>query len=376
MPKRIIIDKYIAGFWATIFFPLEWLLGKLPTSEPTKLAIIRFDQLGDFLVNRVVVDSLKCTQRILLIVNTSVQNLAAIVYPDLEILAVDLPRFRHNPLYRLRTLFIIRRHGIRTIIHPVYSRHHFITDAEAVLRSTYTKNKIGFYGEDGYNGVLLLSRLTGVFYSQLVNTDKLFDGDKAKDLVTALGIKIVSQTEHTNYASPNSPIVIIPKPTSTLREWPMKNWITTIEFLLKYTSNPIVMCGEVPNEYSRGISSHFNEKIIDLSGKTTLSEFMMRLETSSLCIGIEGGGIHIAAYHNVKTIVITGGGHWGRFLPYPNNDTLVVANHSMPCYGCRWKCIYSGEEKGKCVSEISAEKIISIIKGVPLNWKKNIHTYS
>ena len=79
----------------------------------------------------------------------------------------------------------------------------------------------------------------------------------------------------------------------------------------------------------------------------------------------------IAAAVGTFTICISGGGHFGRFVPYPElprqTNYLKVVYYKMPCYGCNWKCIYpiNEGEPAPCIANISVDavwgKVISLI---------------
>ena len=73
------------------------------------------------------------------------------------------------------------------------------------------------------------------------------------------------------------------------------------------------------------------------------------IEQSSLIICNDSGILHIAKYFNIKTILISGQGHFNRFAKYDNNYLFK----KIPCANCLWKCKYQLENKRyKCVNEL------------------------
>ena len=63
---------------------------------------------------------------------------------------------------------------------------------------------------------------------------------------------------------------------------------------------------------------------------------------SKLLLSNETSAVHMAALTNTPTVSVTGGGHYGRFVPYSSPDSLgslvtVQACH-MDCFGCGWTC--------------------------------------
>ena len=123
-----------------------------------------------------------------------------------------------------------------------------------------------------------------------------------------------------------------------------------------------------------GIAFHQNiKKICDAplqnyTGQTTLSELTRLLVKSQILIGNETGTAHIANAVGTPTICILGGGHFGRFAPYPElsgkTSRLKVVYHKMPCYGCDWKCVYHIKEgePAPCISNISVDAVWNEVK--------------
>lgn len=79
-------------------------------------------------------------------------------------------------------------------------------------------------------------------------------------------------------------------------------------------------------------------KTINLSGKLTLRQSAAILKQCRLALGAETGLAHITAALEVPHVILIGGGHFGRFMPYSPLTTLVAL--PLDCYGCDWKCRY------------------------------------
>jgi ADP-heptose:LPS heptosyltransferase len=83
-----------------------------------------------------------------------------------------------------------------------------------------------------------------------------------------------------------------------------------------------------------------------------------------MIIGSETSAMHIAAAVSTPSVCLLGGGHFGRFVPYPVNVEGVVPSpvfHKMECYGCNWQCTQSHEagQPVPCISAISVEKVVA-----------------
>ena len=98
-------------------------------------------------------------------------------------------------------------------------------------------------------------------------------------------------------------------------------------------------------------------KIVNLVGQTTLLQSAALVRRCRLAVGAETGLAHIAAAVSVPTVVLVGGGHFGRFFPYPSRSNLVVL--PMDCFGCQWRCKHP---RTHCVEDISPSLIESAIR--------------
>ena len=105
-----------------------------------------------------------------------------------------------------------------------------------------------------------------------------------------------------------------------------------------------------------------------MAGKTELTELSGLLSLSQLTISNDTGAVHLAAAIGTPMVCILGGGHFGRFVPYPKlsgqTNSLKVVYHKMPCYGCNWECIYplKKNEPAPCITKISVDAVWEKVK--------------
>ena len=109
--------------------------------------------------------------------------------------------------------------------------------------------------------------------------------------------------------------------------------------------------------------------ILNACGKTTLPELAGVIAEARLTVTNETSAMHLAAALRVPAVAILGGGHFGRFLPYPAkcesvNQNLRIAYHSMPCYQCNWCCVYTRQpdEPGPCVTSVSVDDVWALLE--------------
>jgi ADP-heptose:LPS heptosyltransferase len=78
-------------------------------------------------------------------------------------------------------------------------------------------------------------------------------------------------------------------------------------------------------------------------------------------LSVDTGLAHIALAQDVPTVVVVGGGHPGRFLPWPIARRAAVLKHSMPCEGCGFRCHLREPE---CVTRIDPAEMAAAIAGL------------
>jgi len=118
----------------------------------------------------------------------------------------------------------------------------------------------------------------------------------------------------------------------------------------------VIVGSEKDKALASSIMVNTKNKIHDLTGKITLNQFAALAEQSSLYLGIDTAGFHIAWTLGIPTIGIFGGGHFGRFTP--SLPHVRIIHHKMDCYNCYWHCIYDGT---KCITSITPENVITAI---------------
>jgi glycosyltransferase involved in cell wall biosynthesis/ADP-heptose:LPS heptosyltransferase/tetratricopeptide (TPR) repeat protein/ubiquinone/menaquinone biosynthesis C-methylase UbiE len=79
-------------------------------------------------------------------------------------------------------------------------------------------------------------------------------------------------------------------------------------------------------------------KTVNLCGQVTLRQSAAILSRCRIAFGAETGLAHIAAAVRVPHLILIGGGHFGRFMPYSPLTSLVCL--PLNCYGCDWTCRY------------------------------------
>jgi ADP-heptose:LPS heptosyltransferase len=98
-------------------------------------------------------------------------------------------------------------------------------------------------------------------------------------------------------------------------------------------------------------------RTINLSGKTTLRQTAAILKRCRLAVGAETGLAHMACAVGTANVILLGGGHFGRFMPYSPLTSIVCL--PLECYSCNWKCRY---DRVHCIKDIIPEVIAEAVR--------------
>lgn len=94
----------------------------------------------------------------------------------------------------------------------------------------------------------------------------------------------------------------------------------------------------------------------NLAGKLTLGQTAAFIKRSHLLLGSDSACAHLAAATACPHVIVLGGGHFGRFLPYSKYCTVVCL--PLPCYGCNWSCLY---DFWHCINSIDPGIVLQAI---------------
>ncbi len=89
---------------------------------------------------------------------------------------------------------------------------------------------------------------------------------------------------------------------------------------------------------------------VNLCGETTIRQSASILKRCRIAVGAETGLGHLACAVGVPNVIVIGGGHAGRFMPYTPTTSLVTL--PLECFDCDWTCRY---QKAHCVIDISPD---------------------
>jgi len=342
--------------------------------------IVRPDSAGDFVL---WLDSAKEFKKIYPSDQYKITLLASQDWADLakfffywdDVMPINRKRFLSDCVYRWKFLRRIYENYYDVVVHPVFSRIIFLGDA--IVRISSAAERTGWDLCKDLNSLFLFSlrkRMARSWYTRLISLDKsrLMELEKNAQFIRALGVKdfrpgipkLAVDGISSNIAGEY--FVIVPDALWQGREWPLENFVEIARRIQAIKGWKVVFAGSQRSFFFRINEISHRIKRINLIGKTKFLEYLKIIKGAKLVIANESSAVHIAAACNVPAFSITGGGHWGRFVPYSSDiddgRAPIPVNEFMDCYGCEWFCKFPRKDGPvRCIDKISIGKAWEVI---------------
>jgi ADP-heptose:LPS heptosyltransferase len=228
------------------------------------------------------------------------------------------------------------------------------------------KRKVGFAGE--FRGVKARHRSS---YEKMVrekvpvpNPD-IHELEKYRLLLRHLGLKPeidppkISLGEgggsHLGGQKKSNPRIILAVGTvNPIKEYP--RWSEVVASLSAKLNPEWVLVGGKGEKVPQDLRLVLPAKVRDLRGQTTLEELAQEIAQAELYLGVDTGPAHLALALGKPTVVVLGGGDYGRFFPY---GKARVVTRQMDCFQCHWECRY---DRALCLHDISPPEIVKAVE--------------
>jgi ADP-heptose:LPS heptosyltransferase len=338
--------------------------------KPAKrLLLIKTDAVGDYMLFR---NFIEITRRSAKYRDYEVDLLGNILWENV-CLTYDKPFLSRtffvntNALYEapLKTLKLgwrLFRNNYEFVLQPTYTRV-LINDGLAALAAA--KQTIGFQSDnegipprykhktDKFYSIKLL--LPPGIYHEFHRTRFFFE--------TVLGESIALSAPVIKGSGFKRGIAIHPGAGTFKRGWEKEKFLELIQLIIGHTTQPIYLIGG-PGEVETGdylIQYLSPGRVENCINKTSLSQSIQLISNSALLIANDSGAIHMAVATETPSVCIVGGGHFDRFVPYPQDAAFkpVCVYEKLPCYYCNWLCIFetAPSEPFPCISIIRVNNV-------------------
>ena len=355
-----------------------------------RVLIVRLDSLGDFLLwlpaAQRLREHLPARTHTLTLLGSAVWNELAeqIPYWD-RVWAIDRQRFLSERFYRMQWQARLRLTRFDAVVHPTYSREWWVDDG--IVRRTRAQERIGFSCD--LSNISAEQQVAGDrAYTRLVpaTAGPLHELDRNAEFVRCLtgdprplagaALRIAAAGVERELPAPY--FVVAPGTGWGPRRWPAAKFSSVIDRVAaKFCLTPVIVGDARDGPIAQEIISKVHSEVVNRVGRTTLPELAALLGKARVVLASDSGPLHLAALQRIPSVVAVGGGHFGRFLPYPPSwhDRYAlprVANVAMPCYQCNWRCIYplSAGESVPCVEQVSIDAVWREIEGLLINSAK------
>ncbi|MBC3783787.1 glycosyltransferase family 9 protein [Spirosoma utsteinense] len=314
--------------------------------RPKSLLIVRVDVLGDYLLFRNYLKSIRNSTRfqqytITLCANFSIRTIAETFDSDIvdTFIWTDIYKLSTQLGYRFTFMRQLRKQGFDVVFCPTFSRVLVLDDFLA--RSTGASERVGCLTDfvninrwEAWFGNRLYTRMIdsgpGIVFEMERNRriSEQFLGESV-----ATSSLLLDRSKAKPVALPQPYIVLSLGAGQDFRIWPASRYGQVAQFIqLHYPAYHIVLTG-APNEqpYSDALLALLPDRsnLLDLTGKLSIAELIYVVSNASLLITNETGIVHIAASTQTPTIVASQGKSLVRWHPYPQRSSEHI-HHLYP----------------------------------------------
>lgn len=312
-----ILNKYYS---TKTFFPKE-----------KTFLILRMDAIGDYILFRNFIESIKKSERfkdykITLAGNQIWKNIAETFDKEFidDFIWIEKIRIKKKGewIYRFSILRKIRRGRFETMLIPNDTTSKLILDLKkhSGVRNIIEKESDSVYLHQDIKKVLEKvtyekdhRKYLEIFFQFYRNKRFAEEVILKKINLSKPFFKISKQKPEREY------VVIFPGAGYQERVWLAENFGKVCRKISENTDLDIFVCGNKSDSKAAKIiiEKSGNGNIKDLTDATSLSELINLIANAKLLISNETCAVHIAASVETKTICISNGNHIGRFNPYP-----------------------------------------------------------
>ena len=286
-----------------------------------------------------------------------------------QVMPLDIRKFDKNFGYRWKFLSRIRRGGYDDVLQMRIARQFTLEDSIVRAAGAPASGPIG----DRSNLFDWEAATGDRYYKPLITfTTPEHEMLRNQKVTKALTGKAPSrfQIDMSNARRPETVsggyFILAPGAGWSGRKWPVANFIAVAK------SIPGLQC-VVTGTASEGVEGNAIASTVgglNLCGKIELIDLIALVKGAAFILANESGLSHVAGYCNTPSISILGGGHYGWFMPYPEECGLRFppqsVSHLMPCYNCNWQCHLPHRVGGPvpCIEAVSVRSVRAAIAAI------------
>lgn len=357
-----------------IFRLLEASLAVSWPRRRKKLAIFKADGIGDFVLSSEAIRQLITehgTHEVTLIVSLELRDLAAAIFPGVEIRAIA-------PGHATRRARIFRLAALRSAIasaayeEVVCLRHYRTRYEDAILRALTTKRVVLLENQSAAGKRGIHDATPGKFCvikTETCDTTENIPREwafHAATLSKSIGRRVSPECMRPGWDGWPAPskaaapfILVSPLAGRRIRDLPPNLVRAAVGTAAASGLHNLILSGgqqQAPRLgcYADVLRSALPHCRVELRFPAHLPELVDLVASAAMVITAETSTAHIAAALNRPALVIIGGGHYGWFAPWRRSAAQVWLTKPLPCFNCNWHCPYPTP---LCLTEITAAEV-------------------
>ena len=359
-----------------VFRPFDLMARHWPVfKRPRGLLVVRIDGIGDMVLFRRTLDhygDVFGVERsdITVLGCASWGAVADEVFAGYRVRVIDEHAFARKPLYRFRVSLWVRGLAPAVAVCDSYFRRALMADSlvwvSAAPRQVVSLPYISEPTRAEFN--YYLSQASEIIATGPYPTHEVVRHSR---FVSALaGRELPPEAPRIAWRDASPPIeagppyvVLNPGSNEPGRRWPFSAYLGVARRLLG-EGYRVVLVGsamEKPDpDRLRALAREVG--VVDLIGRTTLPVLMDVMKGAAALLSNDTGPAHLSIALGTPTVVVVGGGHFGSFVPYPEDATPANARfvyERMECYHCFWRCHKRATKHDvfPCVDGVSEERV-------------------
>lgn len=342
------------------------------------LLVVRMDGIGDMVLFRRTLDEYAdifgvAPKDITVLGCKSWGSIADIIFADYRLMMIDEHAFARQPFYRFKIGLQVRRLSPAVTVCDSYFRRAMMADSLVWLAAAPknivslpfinepTRSEFTYYMSQADNIID-----TGTYPIHEINRHYRFLSDYAGREIKAKPPVINWRDRPKDFpqalATGKPYVVLNPGSNEFGRRWPFADYLEIAGRALDRGYRVVLVGGpgEQAGDHRETMGDH--PDVIDLAGKTSLPELLDILKHAACVFSNDTGPAHLSIALGAPTIVVVGGGHFGSFVPYPEEVRPPNARfvyQEMTCYHCFWRCHKrpSKFDVFPCVSAVEVDQV-------------------
>lgn len=332
--RMYIVNKMIFIVHLMLFAILKL---RFVQKQKNTLLLVRLDQIGDYILFRNFIEVIAKSNKykgydIFLCGNISWKELSEKLDSKYikKFIWINRTQFRNSFSYKWKKLKEVNSLGCEMAIESTYSREYLYGDS--IIAASNATTRIGTSGELIPNIMLKRKLVYNKLFTNIIQAspenkfeffrNKEFFEQILNEPITLTKTSLVTDTFSSTLNFQEKYILIAPGAGDRKRIWSPENFSKLINHIVDHKLINIILVGsDSESEITRIILTKIKDKkrVIDITGKTSLLDLVLLIKKADLIITHDSSILHISGAFNKKTVCLTNGLHYRRFVPYPKN---------------------------------------------------------